>query len=82
MARIRVVPALLAPSCLDKQPDVGLRKSRCQEIIKTLTMKDMLDQQQAVIRAVKIEHQSEGEGDLAKRKWKVVLLSTKDQLWQ
>lgn len=43
-------------------------------------MKDMLDQQKAVVPAVKVEHQFEGEGDLARRKQKVIVISTEDRL--
>lgn len=42
-APLYAIPTIPTPSRPDKQPNVGMRKSRCQEDIKTSTMKDILD---------------------------------------
>lgn len=83
MAPLHAISALPASSRLDKQPpDIGLRKSRHHEDIKTLTMKDMLNQQKAIIQAIKIEHQFEWKGDLARKQRKAVVLSAENKLRQ
>lgn len=43
-----------------------------------MTTKDMLTQHKAAVQDVKVEHQSEGEGGLARKKWKAIVLSIED----